>query len=138
MDTDVLKIRKFETELTYTASRSGGPGGQHVNKTETKVELRFNIPASNILTEEEKERLLKKLSGKLTTTGDLLITCQETRSQAQNREIATERFYETLAEGLKVPKKRKRKRPSKAYHRRRLNEKKQQSEKKQQRKPPEV
>lgn len=138
MDTDTLKKRKFETELTYTTSRSGGPGGQHVNKTETKVELRFNIPASEILTEDEKERLLKKLAGKLTTNGELIISSQDTRSQAQNREIATQRFYATLEEGLKVPKKRKRKRPSKAYHRKRLNEKKQQSEKKQQRKPPEV
>lgn len=138
MSIEDLKNRNFEQEFQISTSRSGGPGGQHVNKTETKVELRFNIPASEVLNEDERQRLLQMLQSRLTTAGDLILTSQESRSQLKNRELVVDRFYEIIHEALKVQKKRKKRRPSKAFHEKRLKEKKQRADKKQQRKPPEV
>ena len=133
-----LKNRNFESEFIFSTSRSSGPGGQHVNKTETKVELRFHIPSSEILMDKEKDRLLRELANRINTEGDLIISSQEHKSQAKNKEETIEKFYELIAGALKPKKKRKRTRPSKAARERRLNEKKMQSEKKQQRKPPEM
>ncbi|MCF8235896.1 MAG: aminoacyl-tRNA hydrolase [Bacteroidales bacterium] len=136
--TDQLKNRNFEPEFTFSTSRSSGPGGQHVNKTETKVELRFNIPSSEILTDEEKNKLLKELANRINTEGDLIISSQEHKSQSKNKEETIEKFYELIAKALTPKKKRKRTKPSKAAWEKRLKQKKMQSEKKQQRKPPEV
>lgn len=135
---DQLKNRNFESEFTFSTSRSSGPGGQHVNKTETRVELRFNIPSSEILTDEEKNKLLKELANRINTEGDLIISSQEHKSQSKNKEETIGKFYELIAKALTPRKKRKRTRPSKAAREKRLKQKKMQSEKKQQRKPPEV
>ncbi|MBS9522984.1 aminoacyl-tRNA hydrolase [Litoribacter alkaliphilus] len=126
-----IQYRGLESELTFQTSRSSGPGGQNVNKVESRVTLRFNVPNSIILAEEEKQRLSEKLD--LTTEGDLIIKSQETRSQLKNKEIAIQKFYETLKGGLAKKKVRKVTRPSKAAVKKRLEEKKQHSQKKQNR-----
>lgn len=129
--------RPFEEELEIKAVRSSGPGGQHVNKASTKIELRFNVEESALLLEEEKQLLLERLKNHITQSGDLIITSQESRSQAANKEDAINKFYELLRQGLKKEKKRKKTRPPKELNEKRLEEKKKQSEKKDLRKPPE-
>lgn len=114
--------------MDFETSRSSGPGGQNVNKTNSRVTLRFNIPSSVLLDEQEKEILQQKLS--LTTEGDLLISSQESRSQLNNKENCKEKFYETLRQAFKKKKVRKVTRPTKASQRRRLDDKKKQGEKK--------
>jgi ribosome-associated protein len=137
-DPEKSKIRElhFEQEWIITMSRSSGPGGQHVNKVSTKVELRFNIPGSELLNEDQKDVLLNKLKNKITQTGDLIIVSQSTRSQMKNRESAIEKFITTLENALKPKKKRKPTRPTKASQKKRLEEKKKTSEKKDLRKSP--
>ncbi|HKL37879.1 MAG TPA: alternative ribosome rescue aminoacyl-tRNA hydrolase ArfB [Bacteroidales bacterium] len=133
-----LRQRPIDKELRFHTSRSGGPGGQHANKTETQVELRFSIHDSHLLSEEEKERLMKKLSNRITKEGELILTVESSRSQVRNREEATEKFYALLEQALKKPKKRKPTKPPKAAKRKRLEEKKKHSEKKDKRKPPKI
>ncbi len=133
-----LRDRDFEQEFEIKAVRSSGPGGQHVNKTSTKVELRFNIENSDLLIEEEKELLKQRLSNMITQSGDLIITSQESRSQQSNRADAVNKFYETLEKGLKPVKKRRKTKPPAELNKKRLEEKKKQSEKKDLRKPPTV
>jgi len=133
-----IRNRSFEKEFRFNTARSGGPGGQHANKTETQVELRFNIPESQILSNEEKQRLLKKLSSKLTKEGELIVTAESKRSQVQNKEEAIEKFYTMVEKALKRRKKRIPTKPSRAAKKKRLEEKKKHSEKKAKRKPPDV
>jgi ribosome-associated protein len=133
-----IRNRPLEKEFRFKTSRSGGPGGQHANKTETQVELRFNIPESQLLSEEEKQRLLKKLSRKLTREGELIVTAESKRSQVQNKEEAMEKFYSMVEKALKKRKKRIPTKPSRAAKKKRLEEKKKHSEKKAKRKPPDV
>jgi ribosome-associated protein len=137
-DQETSKIRElpFEQEWMITTSRSSGPGGQHVNKVSTKIELRFNIPDSGLLNDDQKELLLNKLKNKITQTGDLIITSQSTRSQLKNREAAIEKFFTTLENALKPKKKRKLTKPTKTSQEKRLEEKKKKTEKKDLRKPP--
>ncbi|MCB2220210.1 MAG: aminoacyl-tRNA hydrolase [Bacteroidetes bacterium] len=125
-------------ELTFAATRSGGPGGQHANKVSTKVEVRFNIPSSDILSPEQKATLLHKLAPKLTTDGELIVTSQATRSQADNKEQAIEKCLALLRRALTPAKKRKRTKPSPAARAKRLEEKKKQAQKKEQRRPPDL
>ncbi len=133
-----IRNRDFEKEFQFNTSRSGGPGGQHANKTETQVELRFNIPESQVLSDEEKHRLLKKLSSKVTKEGEVIVTAESKRSQVQNKEEAMEKFYSMVEKALKKPKKRIPTKPSRAAKKKRLEEKKKHSEKKAKRKPPEI
>ena len=133
-----IRNRPFEKEFRFNTARSGGPGGQHANKTETQVELRFSIPESEVLDEEEKQRLLKKLSSKVTKEGELIVTAESKRSQLQNKEEAMEKFYSMVEKALKRPKKRKPTKPTRAAKKKRLEEKKKHSEKKAKRKPPEI
>ncbi|MFP4620741.1 MAG: alternative ribosome rescue aminoacyl-tRNA hydrolase ArfB [Bacteroidales bacterium] len=133
-----IRNRDFEKEFQFNTARSGGPGGQHANKTETQVELRFSIPESQILNEEEKQRMLKKLSSKVTKEGELIVTAESKRSQLQNKEEAMEKFYSMVEKALKKPKKRKPTKPTRAAKKKRLEEKKKHSEKKAKRKPPEI
>lgn len=121
-------------ELVFTTSRSGGPGGQNVNKVNTKVTVRFDIPGSQILTEEEKEMLLKRLSSRLTNEGVLLLSSQDKRSQLQNKEAVVARFEAVIANALKKRKVRKATKPSKASVEKRITEKKRLGEKKKWRK----
>jgi len=125
-----LRNRHFEQEFEFITSRSGGPGGQHVNKTNSKVELRFNIEKSALLFDEEKERIREKLVRKINKDGILQITAQEERSQIKNKRICIKKFYKLLEDALKKSKKRKKTRPSLKSVLKRLERKKQHSEKK--------
>ncbi|TGE20486.1 aminoacyl-tRNA hydrolase [Hymenobacter aquaticus] len=120
----------FLPELQFQTSRSSGPGGQNVNKVESRVELRFHIGNSQLLSDEQKQTLLAKLASKLTTEGELLLTAQEDRSQLRNRETVVQKFYDTLRKALHKPKARKATKPSKGAVRQRLESKKKHGEKK--------
>ena len=134
MANDTLNDRDFSPELTFTASRSSGPGGQNVNKLSTKVELRFNILQSNLLSEEEKGIILEKLSSKINASGELIAVSQNERSQLQNKEKTLERFYTLIAKALTPVRKRKPTRPSRAVKEKRLEDKRLTGEKKERRK----
>ena len=119
------------TEITFKTSRSSGAGGQHVNKTESRVELRFNVLHSEILNHQQKYLLCDRLATRLTFNGDLILTEQSERSQLKNKEKVLARFYALLKQALTPRKKRKATRPTLASKRKRLNNKRMQSEKKQ-------
>lgn len=123
-------------EVEYKAVRSSGAGGQNVNKVSSKVELHFKLQDSNAFTEEEKERAMKKLSSRLTNSGELILQCDESRSQHKNKEIVTQRFLDLIKASLVRPKARKKTKTPKAAKLKRLREKKQLSEKKAARKDP--
>jgi ribosome-associated protein len=120
-------------ELELKATRSGGPGGQHVNTSSTRIELVWNVATSPSLWEDERTRLLEKLAHRLDGEGQLRIVAQGERSQLQNREAAIARFAEVVAKALVVPKRRKATRPTKASKEKRLQGKKQRSELKRER-----
>lgn len=120
----------FLPELQFQTSRSSGPGGQNVNKVESRVELRFRLLESQLLTDEQKQTLLQKLASRLTAEGELLVVAQEDRSQLRNKETALRKFHELLAKALYKPKARKATRPSKGAVRQRLESKKKHGEKK--------
>jgi ribosome-associated protein len=124
----------FLYELTFTSSRSGGPGGQNVNKVNSKVTLKWDITNSRILTEEQKILLLEKLSPILTNRGVLLLTAQDKRSQLQNKETVLNKLDKILLKAFTPRKVRKATKPSKSALRRHIQEKKHKSEKKQMRK----
>jgi len=120
----------FLPEITFQTSRSSGPGGQNVNKVESRVELRWHLLDSQVLTPLQKQLILEKLAGQLTSEGYLLVVAQDDRSQLRNKEIALARFYELLQKSLRRPKPRRATRPSAGAVRKRLEGKKIQSEKK--------
>lgn len=120
----------FLPELQFQTSRSSGPGGQNVNKVESRVELRFRLLESQLLTDEQKQTLQQKLASRLTSEGELLVVAQEDRSQLRNKETALRKFHELLAKALHKPKSRKATRPSKGAVRQRLESKKKHGEKK--------
>ena len=111
-------------ELTFKAVRSSGAGGQHVNKVSSKVELTFDLENSMALTDIEKNRLLKKLSSKLSKENILLMQCEETRSQHKNKELVIKKFLETLEANLAVPKRRRKTKPTRSAIEKRLKSKK--------------
>jgi len=117
-------------ELTFQATRAGGPGGQHVNTSSTRVELTWCIATSGALTDVQRERLLTRLAPRLDSTGTLRIVSAETRSQRQNRLRALDRLTETIAAALVVPKVRKKTRPTRGSVEQRLSEKRHQTERK--------
>ena len=117
-------------ELKFKAVRSGGAGGQHVNKVSSKIELTFDLGNSESFTEEEKALLIQKLKSKLTKDNVLLLQCDESRSQHKNKEIAIDRFLNIISGGLKVQKPRKETKPSKSSIVKRLEKKKKQAFKK--------
>ena len=118
------------TELTFKTSRSGGAGGQHVNKVSSKVELIFDVDGSAQFTDEQKEIIFLKLANRIDNEGLLHLQCDETRSQLKNKEMVFERFLNLIKLALAPIKKRKPSKPSKASVRKRLDSKKKLSDKK--------
>ena len=118
------------SELEFVTSRSSGPGGQNVNKVNTKVTLRWNIKDSILLTSEEKELLLDKLSSRLTIDGTLVVAAQDKRSQLQNKEATLLKLGHLLKQAFTKKKKRKATKPSKGAVQNRLDKKKKHSDKK--------
>ncbi|MVN89834.1 alternative ribosome rescue aminoacyl-tRNA hydrolase ArfB [Mucilaginibacter aquatilis] len=121
----------LQREITYKASRSGGKGGQNVNKVSTKVELLFDITNSLLFTPDEKERLLIKLQNRLNKNGELQIISEEERSQLMNKERALDKMIVILKDALYIPKVRKPTKVSKQAKAKRLEAKRIQSVKKQ-------
>lgn len=131
-----MKEEVILAELDYKAVKSSGPGGQHANKTATKVELSFDISGSNGLSEQQKKRLQRKLSGRINKEGVLKMSSEESRSQHTNKDIVTGNFFFTIREALKKPKPRRKTKPTKASKLKRLSAKKRNSEIKANRKDP--
>ena len=125
-------------ELRFKAIRSSGPGGQHVNKTASKVELSFNVFTSEGLTENEKELLKTKLHKRITAEGLLIVQCGQSRSQHRNKTLVIERLLKLLQTNLKVAKKRKKTKPSRGAIEKRIKAKKNRAIKKANRKPPKL
>lgn len=109
-----MAFRVPDDELTFRATRAGGPGGQHVNTSATRVEVLWNVARSPSLTAEGRERILRKLAGRIDASGTLRVVAAERRSQLQNRLAAAERLRALVAEALRKPKPRRRTRPSRA------------------------
>ncbi|WP_081208587.1 alternative ribosome rescue aminoacyl-tRNA hydrolase ArfB [Salegentibacter sediminis] len=123
-------------ELKFKAVRSSGAGGQHVNKTSSKVELHFPVEFSEALSEEEKTRILRKLANRITGAGELVLQSDTSRSQHKNKEDVILRFLNLIKDALRKRKPRKKTKPSRAAREKRLKKKKIQAEKKAGRKNP--
>jgi ribosome-associated protein len=135
--TDAIRVNEFvdipRSEIEVRVSRSSGAGGQHVNKTSSRVELSWNIALSKALDDDQRARLLTRLASRLSEEGAIRVVASNTRSQLRNREAAEKRLAETIAKALLVPKKRKPTRRPRAANEARLTEKKKQSDKKRER-----
>ena len=130
MVSEIIQGRDFYLEFKFSASRSSGPGGQNVNKVSSKVELRFNVLESTLLSIEEKEIIQLKLGNKINKQGELVLVSQSERSQLANKEKTIEKFYALISKALTIQKKRRpTKTPFKAKAKR-LDDKRQKSEKK--------
>lgn len=125
-------------EVDFKAVLSGGPGGQHANKTSTKVVLSWSLENSQIFTEEEKERLQNKLASKLTKEQVLQLSSDHSRSQHKNKEVVIKKFLKLIEQGLHIPRKRKKTKPSRASKKKRLENKKRKSQLKVNRKKPKL
>ena len=128
---DALSIPR--TELDMRVSRASGAGGQHVNKTSSRVEIFWNIQGSRALSEDQRARLLDRLASRLTTEGSIRVVASDMRSQSRNRNLAEERLAELVRRALVIPKKRRPTRPTKASKEARLDEKKRRSHTKRER-----
>jgi len=132
MDKDQLIL-----ELQFKAIRSSGPGGQHVNKVSSKIELSFAVQESLALSDKEKELISEKLANRINKENILLLQCDESRSQHKNKELVIKRFVQMITEALIIPQPRKKLKPSRAAKLTRLNNKKHQALKKESRRRPE-
>jgi ribosome-associated protein len=124
MSPEQLKARNPEREFVFLTSRSGGPGGQNVNKVSTKVELRFNLSSTLIFTEDEKQLIFKKLKNKINKEGELLLVSQVERTQLLNKEVVIEKFYDLVSRALTVQKERRSTKPTYSSKIKRLETKK--------------
>ena len=129
---------KITSELVFKAVRSSGAGGQNVNKVSSKVVLNFDLNNSQGLEYEEKQRVLDKLSNRLTQENILILNCDEDRSQLKNKNIVTKRFFEILKDALFVPKERKETKVPRAVVEKRIQSKKNTAEVKENRKKPDL
>ena len=130
MEMNLQHIPDLKRELIFKTSRSSGPGGQNVNKVNTRVELRFHVAESSLLSDGQKQLLLEKLHLKISQDGFLIVVSQKQRSQLLNKEEAVKKFNALLARALTPAKKRKPTKPSRKSVEKRIQTKKQQSEKK--------
>jgi ribosome-associated protein len=117
-------------EVEVRASRSSGPGGQHANKTASRIEASFDVASSQVLSEEQKRRIIGRLGPRV------VAVAQDERSQSRNRELALQRLAQRLSSALKVSRPRQATRPTKASVKRRLSSKRRQAERKRARRPP--
>ena len=129
-------MNDFSTEITFKTARSGGKGGQNVNKVETMAEALWHVADSRFFTDEEKELIQAKLVKKINKDGQLAVRSSEARSQIENKAIAQNKMEQLVAKSLIKPKKRKPTKISKATKEKRLDSKKKESLKKEMRKPP--
>jgi ribosome-associated protein len=120
-------------ELSYRASRAGGPGGQHVNTSSTRIELLWDLNGSTVLDDGQRERIRLKLGARLDSEGRLRVVASDRRSQKQNRLAAEERLAALVRHALVVPKKRRATKPTRAAKERRLSDKKRNAERKRER-----
>jgi ribosome-associated protein len=125
-----MSLNELHREVNYRTSRSGGAGGQNVNKVSTKVELLFVVDNSMVLTSFQKNKIKEQLANRISADGVLHIHCEETRSQLKNKELASKRFLELIKIALKPVKKRRPSKPSKSAIKKRLDSKKKHSQKK--------
>lgn len=132
IDNSSMNIRKLKLidEITFSASRSSGAGGQNINKVNTKVELRFVVGASAYLSNHEKALISKKLANKINDAGELIIVSQNARSQFKNKESVIEKFFNLIEKALKPVKSRYATKPTKASKERRRKGKEIQARKK--------
>jgi ribosome-associated protein len=124
------RVRIPAAEVQLTTARSSGPGGQHVNKTESKVILRWNLRASRSLREQDRAWLLQRLASRLTLDGELVLAAESERSQSTNAEEVVRRFAQLVREALMRPKPRRATKPTRGSRERRLTEKRHASERK--------
>lgn len=133
-----MNREQFLKELQFKTSRSSGPGGQHGNKTASRVEVLFHIENSLALSELEKQRLLEKLAHRISKDGMVSTYSGQSRSQHRNKAIVIARLWALLEASLQVQKVRKKSRPSRQANEKRLRAKRNHSQKKAQRKPPKI
>jgi ribosome-associated protein len=136
MNTDIF-VKDIIPYVRYKTSRSGGSGGQNVNKVASKVELLFDFKECELFSEEEKALISERLSSRIQSDGLVQVISQESRSQLENKEIALQKLVTLLVHALKVNKKRKKTKPSKRSVQKRLDSKRKQALKKINRKAPE-
>jgi ribosome-associated protein len=129
-------LRIPDAELEFRASRAGGPGGQHVNTSSTRAEVRWNVRESAAPTPAQRARLLERLGHRLDSTGRIRVTAAGSRSQLANREAATARLLELVARALEVPRARRATRVPRTERRRRLEEKRRRGARKRDRRSP--